>query len=64
MLEHIIVTQLENNLVHLKAEEGYKLHDKIAQVYRPEAITTLEIAERDFEAVQIVLPIKKSSKKK
>ena len=50
-LEHIIQTPLSGKLYRLTAEKGYRLFDRVAQVYRPEAITDLKTARKQLVAV-------------
>ena len=52
-MEHIIVTHLENNMVRLVAEEGYRLKDKRTDLYHTEAIVS-EKNMRFFVAEPIV----------
>jgi hypothetical protein len=41
-MEHIIVTELGNNMVRLVAEKGYRLKDKRTDMYHSEAVVRRE----------------------
>ena len=53
-MEHIIVTHLENGMVRLVAENGYRLKDKRTDRYHSEAV----VKERDerFFIAEAVAP--------
>ena len=50
-MEHIICKQIDAKLYRFTAAPGYRLFDRAAQVYRPEAITDLKTAKKQLEAV-------------
>ena len=51
MLQNIIITPIDARLYRFTAAPGYRLFDRAAQVYRPEAITDLKTAKKQLEAV-------------
>ena len=51
MLQNIIITAIDARLYRFTAAPGYRLFDRAAQVYRPEAITDLKTAKKQLEAV-------------
>ena len=51
MLDNIIITPIDAKLYKFTAAEHYRLFDRAAQVYRPEAITDLKTAKKQLEAV-------------
>ena len=51
MLQNIIITPIDAKLYRFTAAAGYRLFDRAAQVYRPEAITDLKTAKKQLEAV-------------
>ena len=53
MLQNIIMTPIDGKLYKFTAEEGFRLYDKAAQCFRPEAITTMAIAKKQLEAVAV-----------
>ena len=50
MLQNIITTPIDAKLYRFTAAPGYRLFDRAAQVYRPEAITDLKTAKKQLEA--------------